>query len=167
MAEKTTGLNQYQYWGLVGQGTAQVGASLVQGFGGSAANILAAGGYAQSAEMMDIQAQQETINAQAASNVRMEQYNQSEAANVALLSAMGKTGENTTISDANLRAAEEDVDAIKREGKMRNISARSGASAARSKSKQAEIAAEGAMMQGIFGAVGGAAGAVGSYSMLK
>jgi len=160
-------LNNYAYYGLVGQGITQAGASLVQGFGTQTSQQLMAGGYGMSAEAMDIQAEQELLNAEAGANVRMEQYNQSESANVAIMTAMGKTGENTTISDANRYAAEQDASLMRREGKMRNISARSGASSARSKAKQAEIAADAAMMNGIFGAVGSVAGAAGSYSMMK
>jgi len=165
MAEQT--LNNYAYYGLVGQGVASAGTSLVQGFGGAAANELMAGGYAMSAESMELQAEQELINAEAAANVRMEQYNQGEAANVAMTTAMGKTGENSTISDANRNAAEQDVSLMRREGKMRNISARSGASSARSKSKQAEIAADLSMKQGILGGISSAGMALGSYSMMK
>lgn len=159
-------LTNYQYYGLVGQGVSQVSSSLIQGFGTQAAMEVQAGGYAMSAEMLEIQAEQELINAEAQANVRMAQFNQSAAGNVAVTAAMGKTGENQTISDANYEAALKDVSLMRREGKVKSISARSGASAQRSAAVQSEIAADSAMKQGIFGAIGGVAGSVGSYSML-
>lgn len=159
-------LNNYQYWGLVGQGVSQATQSVVQGFGASAGLDIQAGAYGMTADMMEIQAEQETINAKMQATSRMEQYNQSAASNIAIVSAMGKTGENTTISDANLRAAEEDVTAIKSQGLMRNISARSGASAQRSAAKQSNIAADAAYKQAIAGAVSGIAGSVASYGMI-
>ena len=39
-----------------------------------------------------------------ASIINIERFNQSAASNVAIMSAMGKTGENTTISDVNLHS---------------------------------------------------------------
>ena len=159
-------LTSYQYYGLVGQGVSQVSSSLVQGFGAEAALEAQAGGYGMSAEMLDIQAEQELINAEAQANVRMSQFNQSAAANVAITASMGKTGENTTISDANYAAAVKDVSLMKREGRIKSISARSGASAKRSAAKQSKIAAKSAAKQGIFGAISGVSTAVGSYSML-
>lgn len=159
-------LTNYQYYGLVGQGVSQISSSLIQGFGTEAAMEVQAGGYGMSAEMLEIQAEQELINAEAQANVRMAQFNQSAAANVAVTTAMGKTGENQTISAANYEAALKDVSLMRREGKVKSISARSGASAQRSAARQSEIAADSAMKQGIFGAIGGAAGAVGSYTMI-
>jgi len=159
-------LNQYQYWGLVGQSVSKIGSSIAQGYASSSAHELMSGGYAMSADAMDLQAEQELINAQFSANVRMEKYNQSEAANVAITTAMGKTGENSTISDANRYAAEQDANLMKREGKMRNISARSAASSARSKAKQEEIAADSAYKQGIAGAVGSLGLSIGAFSML-
>jgi len=159
-------LTQYQYYGLVGKGVTQATASLTKGFGDAASLDLQAGGYGLSAESADIQAEQVLLNAEAAANARLENYNISEASNAALTAAMGKTGENTTISDANLEAAEKDMSLMRRKGKMQNISARSVSSSARSAQRQSKIAANASMTQGILGGISSASGAFGSYGML-
>lgn len=159
-------ITNYQYYGLVGQGVAQASSSLIRGFSTAAALSIQAGGYEASAEMLEIQAEQETINAQAQANTRWNQYNTSASANVAVMAAMGKTGENVTIDDASYEAAFKDASLMKTQGKLKNISARSAASAQRSAAKQAEIGRDAAIKIGIAGGVSGAAGAVGSYSML-
>lgn len=158
--------NNYIYWGLVGQGVTQATKSLIQGSSTSASLDIQAGAYGMTADMMEIQAEQETINAQMQATSRMEQFNKSAASNVAVMAAMGKTGENTTIADENLQAAEQDVTAIESAGLMRNISARSSASSTRSAKTSSAIAADSAFKQGIAGAVGSIAGAVGSYGMI-
>lgn len=163
MANEST---NYQYWGLIGQGVSQASSALVEGFGKSGVLELQAGGYGMSAEMLEIQSEQELINAEAMANARFEQFNQSAAANVAIMSAMGKTAENTTITDANYEVARKDASLMKREGKLRSISARSGASAARSAARQSKIASKTAMTQGILGAVSSTASAYGFYSMI-
>jgi len=163
MAENLTG---YQWYGLVGQTTSQVSSSLIQGFGAAAIGDIEAGSYGASAEMLDVRAEQEIVNAQLQANARMIQFKKTEASNVALLSAMGKTAENTTISDANLEAAFKDASLMKRQGKLKSISAKSGASAARSGAKQSKIAGKAASITGILGAIGSVAGAAGAYSML-
>ena len=159
-------LTNYQYYGLVGKSVSDISSSITQGYSTSIALNLEAGAYGMSADMLEIQAEQEIINAEAMGNVRMDKFNQSAAANVAMAAAMGKTGENTTIAAANYEAATKDVSLMRREGKMKSLSAKSSASAARSAAKQAEIAADAAKVQGIIGAVSGATMAVGSYSMI-
>jgi hypothetical protein len=159
-------LNNYQYYGLVGQSITTAGSSLIEGFGEAAAQTILAGGYGMSAEMMDVQAEQELLNAEIAADARLEQYNQTEAANAAMLSAMGKTAENLTISEASRETVRRDVSLMRSGAKMRNIAARSKASALRSQQKQSEIMAKNAMVQSVTGAVGSLAMAYGTYGMI-
>ena len=155
-----------QYYGLVGKGISDVSSSLIKGFGSEAAYDAQAGGYFISAEGSQIQAEQETINAEAAANARMEMYNKSAASNAALTTVMGKTGEGSVIDDENLRDAQRDVSIMRSQGRMKTISSKSSAAAARVKAKQAEISADAARNAGIFGAVQGIAGMVGSGAMI-
>lgn len=160
-------INNYMYWGLIGQGVSQATSAVQSGFAGAAQADISAGAYGASAQMLDIQAEQELINADAAANVRMEQYNESAAANAAVTTVMGKTSENTIIDDANLHAAERDISVMKRQAKLSNIGFRSQASAARSAAKQSKIARDSSMITGILGGIQGVAGSAAMYGMIS
>ncbi len=167
MAENTqAGKNNYQYWGLVGKGASEVFSPIVEGYAQSAGLEIQAGGYFMTADSMELQAEQETINATMMATARVEQFNKNEAANIAMGAAMGKTGENTTISDVNREANYQDTQAMKSAGLMRNISARSSASASRSAGRQSKIQAKGARKTAIFSSVLGAAKVAGSAAMI-
>jgi len=159
-------LTQYQYYGLVGQSVSQMGASLTQGFATKSANTVQAGGYGMSAEATELIGEQELINAEADANARMDQFNLTEAANRAITSAMGKTGENTTVSDANQEAAERDTSLMRRKGRMANLSAKSKAIGLRSAAKQSRIAGDAAAITGVLGGVSSAGFGVGSAGLL-
>lgn len=162
-------MNNYQYWGLVGtavpraaqpymQAQSTIGSSMVSGYGSSAASyvqgdaaasagIIQSAAYDMNAEQLEMQGQQEIINAKFSANARMDEFNQSASTNAAMMAAMGKSGENTTITDANYKAAQSDVADMKRAGLMGDISARSGAAAQRSAGVQAQISADTAYAQ--------------------
>ena len=161
----TSNLNNYQYYGLVGQGFADAASSVSAGIANASAYEIQAGGYAASAEAMDIQAQQELINGEAGANHRMEQYNQSAAANAALIAVMGRT-DSGMVDRVNEHNAKLDASLMRRNAKMRNISARSSAVAKRGAAEQSKIAAKSAEIQGILGGISGIAGAVGSGAMI-
>lgn len=162
-------LRDYQYYGLVGQGVAQAGASLIQGVtAASAAEVSAAGsrisatGFESSAEAFELQAEMETIAADSEANARLELLNETLTKNTVANIAMGRRSEGSAdvIERANIDAANQDVEAIERKGGIRRIQAKSAAigarksaSAAKSEARQKNIAGKAAFTQGVLGSV--------------
>ena len=175
-------LTKYQYYGLVGQGIAQVGAGLSRyssessaGTIESMARNISAGGYDTQAEAMELQSQMELIVADAESAKRLEELNDTLAKNTVANIAMGRTGEGSAeaIRRSNVDVAERDVARIERGGKIRSqqakisaVGAKKSASASRSSARQASIASKAASKSAMFGAIGSLATLGAQYGSL-